>query len=98
MGNYEQREMGGALFKNKKGKDAHPDMRGAAKIRGVLYEIAAWAKETKNGSRFLSMVFSVPDEQQQPEPGPRDEPQPEPENRGRYDPNADNPDDDNLPF
>jgi hypothetical protein len=55
---FEQRDNSGALFKNeKREKDTHPNARGTAMIDGVMYEISAWTKETKNGDKFQSLTF-----------------------------------------
>ena len=53
---YELREGSGSLFKNrKKEKDSHPDERGDCMIGGVVYEVSAWVKKTKNGDEFRSL-------------------------------------------
>ena len=53
---FELREGSGSLFKNgKKEKDSHPDERGDALIGGVVYEVSAWVKKTKNGHEFRSL-------------------------------------------
>lgn len=57
---YELREMSGQLFKNhKKEKDTHPNARGECKIDGVVYEVAAWTKITKNGDPWQSLSFKI---------------------------------------
>lgn len=54
---YELRDNSGTLFRNdKRKKDSHPHARGEAMIGGVLYEVAAWTKEGRNG-RFQSLSF-----------------------------------------
>lgn len=54
---YEPKDNTGSLFKNdKREKDSQPHARGEAMIGGVLYEVAAWTKEGRNG-RFQSLSF-----------------------------------------
>ena len=54
---YELRDNSGTLFRNdKREKDSQPNARGEAMIGGVLYEVAAWTKEGRNG-RFQSLSF-----------------------------------------
>ena len=54
---YELRDNSGTLFRNdKREKDSQPHARGEAMIGGVLYEVAAWTKEGRNG-RFQSLSF-----------------------------------------
>jgi uncharacterized protein (DUF736 family) len=46
----------GALFKNdRKEKATHPDYRGDVTILGEKYLLAGWIKETKKGSKYLSI-------------------------------------------
>ncbi len=55
---FETRELSGALFKNaKKETDSQPNARGECRIDGVLYEISAWTKKTKNGDPWQSLSF-----------------------------------------
>jgi hypothetical protein len=44
----------GALFKNTK-KPQHSDYTGELDIGGVQYWLSAWIRESKNGTRFLSL-------------------------------------------
>ncbi len=55
---FEVRELSGSLFKNqKREKDSQPNARGDCRIDGVLYEVSAWTKETKNGDKWQSLSF-----------------------------------------
>jgi uncharacterized protein (DUF736 family) len=57
---YEIKDNSGNLFKNnKKEKESHPDYRGAIKVDGKLYDVAAWVKEGKNG-KFFSLSVKEP--------------------------------------
>lgn len=57
---YELKEGQGSLFKNKQRKsDSHPNARGEIKINGIVYEIAAWTKTTKNGEPWQSLSVKV---------------------------------------
>ena len=52
---YEQKEGGGALFKNDKGGvESRPDYRGDCKVGGVTYKISAWIKEGAKG-KWMSL-------------------------------------------
>jgi uncharacterized protein (DUF736 family) len=56
MSNFQQKEGQGSLFKNdKKTAENQPDYRGTVNVGGVNYTLAGWAKEAKNGSKFLSL-------------------------------------------
>lgn len=52
---YEQRDGSGALFKNVKQKDTHPDYKGNIRIAGVDYELAAWIKKSAKGTTYMSL-------------------------------------------
>jgi uncharacterized protein (DUF736 family) len=57
----EQRDNSGILFKNRdKSKDTHPDYKGTCRVNGQDLEMAAWLKEGKNGSKFMTFSFSEP--------------------------------------
>jgi len=76
MAKYEQREGQGALFKNEKEKDTHPDYRGDITIGGAKYWLSAWIKTGKNG-KYMSLS-AKPKEEKTPEgvkykPGALDE-------------------------
>lgn len=61
---YEQKDMSGSLFINrKKLQDNSPDMTGDVKVGGHTYRIAAWNKTSKGGVVYLSLSFSEPREQ-----------------------------------
>jgi hypothetical protein len=69
-GDFQQRDMSGALFKNDKGdNDRRPDYRGDCNIGGVTYRISAWVKEARNGTKFMSLAF---DEDQGDDQRPRE--------------------------
>lgn len=54
---FELREGQGTLFRNtKRTSDNAPHARGEALIGGVLYEIAAWTREGRNG-KFQSLAI-----------------------------------------
>ena len=62
---------GGNIFKNSyKEKDSQPDMRGDVEIDGVKYQVAGWESETKNGDTYLSLSFSIHDEDSGTKPKP----------------------------
>ena len=76
---YEQKEGQGVLFRNEKGDNqARPDYRGSIKINGVEYELAAWLKQSRDGSKkYMSLAAKVKGERQErPKPAPQPEPDP----------------------
>lgn len=63
---YEQRDMSGSLFKNKrKEKEKHPDTQGSCQIDGVDYWISGWTKTTQAGEKWVSLEFKRKDQQQE---------------------------------
>lgn len=51
----------GVLFRNdKKGNDKAPDYTGKLNVQGKDWALAAWVKESKAGTKFLSMSLSEP--------------------------------------
>lgn len=60
---FEHNELSGSLFKNKfKEKPNQPDYKGGCKIGGVVYDIAGWTKQDKNGGNYFSFKFQLPRE------------------------------------
>lgn len=52
---YESKDGSGALFANDKGSNtSRPDWRGDLMVGGVLYEVAGWVKDGRNG-KFISL-------------------------------------------
>lgn len=65
---YEVKDFSGSLFKNtRKTKETHPDITGKAKIRGVMYYVSGWRKESRDQGKpgFYSLSFKPVDEAQQ---------------------------------
>ena len=52
----------GALFKEEKKSDKHPDYKGSCVINGTPMYIAAWINESKAGKKYMSLNFSSPSE------------------------------------
>jgi hypothetical protein len=51
----------GAIFKNDKKADNHPDYKGKINVDGVDKEIALWVKTSKDGTKqFFSAKISEP--------------------------------------
>lgn len=51
----------GAIFKNDKKADNHPDYKGKINVDGIDKEIALWVKTSKDGSKtFFSAKISEP--------------------------------------
>lgn len=62
MSNYEQKEGQGSLFKNdKKTNEKQPDYRGSLKWRNQTLTVAGWIKESKTGTKFLSLKVESQD-------------------------------------
>jgi uncharacterized protein (DUF736 family) len=56
----EQKNDSGALFKNdKKATDNHPDYTGKAIIEGQQYNLSAWVKTSKTGTKYMSLSFNI---------------------------------------
>ena len=59
---YEQKANARSLFKvDEKESDRHPDYTGKVMVGGTEYRLAGWMRESKNGKRYLSLSFSVPE-------------------------------------
>ena len=59
MGQNGQRDMSGALFREaEKKSDRHPDYRGNLTIRGEVFRLSGWVKETRDGKKYLSLAVS----------------------------------------
>lgn len=70
---YEQRDMSGSLFVNKKReKPSHPNARGDAMIDGKLYEVSAWTKTDRNGQKWQSLAFRPKESPPSSQDGPLD--------------------------
>lgn len=73
----------GALFKNRKEKDTHPDYRGKCEVNGKKMEIAAWIKKSQNGTKYMSLNFQEPREKEKKYAGDDDTAPRKPQDRGR---------------
>lgn len=50
----------GVLFKNdKEGNEKRPDYTGNCEISGQKYQLSAWIKTSKAGTKFMSLSFQV---------------------------------------
>lgn len=60
---FEQRDLQGSLFKNKRRtKSTHPEYTGQAKLDGVEYWVSAWIKEKQDGEKYFSIAFTAKDD------------------------------------
>ena len=53
----ENKELTGVLFPNTKTSEKAPDLRGGVKIGGEEYEVAAWKRVSKAGTKYLSLAL-----------------------------------------
>lgn len=60
MEKFVQKPNTGTLFKNDKGSEKAPGYKGTINVEGKEYEIAAWVKESKTGSKFFSLKIQEP--------------------------------------
>lgn len=59
----------GALFKNnRKETEKHPDYTGTLDVNGTEHYLSAWIKESKNGTKFMSVSLGKAKEQKQEKP------------------------------
>jgi uncharacterized protein (DUF736 family) len=56
----ETKQNGGAIFKNEKKADTHPDYKGTINVDGVDKEIALWVKQSAKGTTYFSVKISDP--------------------------------------
>lgn len=64
--NYDN-ELKGSLFKNTyKTEDKHPVMTGTIQIKGEVYKLAAWRRQTRDGSQNYYSIVAEPKEAQKP--------------------------------
>jgi uncharacterized protein (DUF736 family) len=53
---FEQKDLTGALFKNKKKTDdKHADYTGTVRVDGTDYFLDAWIKKSQAGETFMSL-------------------------------------------
>lgn len=50
----------GVLFKNESDNEKAPNYKGKINVNGNDYEIAAWVRESKAGTKFLSLKVQEP--------------------------------------
>ena len=56
----ETKQNTGAIFKNEKKADTHPDYKGTINVDGVDKEIALWVKQSAKGTNYFSVKISEP--------------------------------------
>tara|TARA_R100000808_G_C2137561_1_gene145650 strand:+ start:1286 stop:1567 length:282 start_codon:yes stop_codon:yes gene_type:complete len=57
------KENSGALFKEEKKSEKHPDYKGTCLIGGEVYYIASWINESQEGKKYMSLKFTPKEEQ-----------------------------------
>ena len=58
-----QKDNSGALFKEDKKSEKHPDYKGSCMVKGEVMYIAAWINESQNGKKYMSLSFTPQSEQ-----------------------------------
>jgi len=66
----------GVLFKNESDNEKAPNYKGKINVNGKDFEIAAWVRESKAGTKFLSLKVQEPREKK-PKPVEKIEDMPE---------------------
>ncbi len=56
----ETKQNTGAIFKNEKKADTHPDYKGTINVDGQEKEIALWVKQSAKGTTYFSVKISEP--------------------------------------
>jgi uncharacterized protein (DUF736 family) len=51
-------ENSGVLFKNESDNEKAPKYKGKINVNGNDYQLAAWVRESKSGTKFLSLKVS----------------------------------------
>lgn len=70
----DQKNNAGALFKNEKKTDNHPDYTGRATIEGQQYNVAAWVRTSQAGAKYMSLSFTIPQPKSEAAPQPANKP------------------------
>lgn len=64
---YEEKPGTGAIFKNNKLKDTHPEYRGSIITpSGEKLDVSLWVKESKAGTKYFSAAIQEPYKKQEP--------------------------------
>lgn len=69
----------GVLFKNlEKQSEKHPDYRGDIDVNGQQFYLAAWIKESKKGTKYMSLSVKpkLESDRSSPPTGGRNDPRP----------------------
>ena len=67
---YEQKDMEGALFRNKdKDTDQQPNMTGSIMIEGKMYLLSAWTNTMKDGTKWQKLKARVKQDRPAPSSG-----------------------------
>ena len=67
-------DLSGALFavaEADKKSEHSPDFRGECELGGINYWIAGWKNKSKAGVKYLSLKFTVKEDESAPKPTPK---------------------------
>ena len=59
----ENKPNSGALFKEEKKSEKHPDYKGSCLVGGEIHYIAAWVNTSEGGKQYMSLSFTPQSEQ-----------------------------------
>lgn len=62
----------GVLFKNESDNEKAPNYKGKVNVDGREYQLAAWIRTAKSGSKFMSLKLSEMNENGSVKPVPKD--------------------------
>lgn len=73
MSEYEHRDGGGSIFRNKKKtSEKQPDFKGEIKINNIVYEFGVWEKRSDKGTVWLSIGGARPKQDKGEQKHPQD--------------------------
>ena len=56
-------ELQGAIFKNDKKSESHPDYKGSVTVNGQEYWVNSWINTSKSGAKYMSLKLALKEAQ-----------------------------------